>query len=333
MQKYLNLLLQKKSLSASEVSIIAEKMIEGDYAPEQVAAFLIALESKGYSTEEVVGFASQFRKKMIPVTTSRKDLIDCCGTGGDQKSTFNISTAVAFVLAGAGLGVAKHGNRSVSSGAGSADVLEELHIPIILSPQEAQKSLEQKGFAFLFAPHYHPAFKKIVPIRKNLGIKTIFNILGPLLNPAKVAHQIIGVAGKDRDLLKTISHAVKILGLKSAMVLSASDGCDELSLSAENYVEYLHEDKIVSLTISPQSVGLKTHRLEEIQGKDARRNAKIIYEVLSGVLGPHRDVVLLNAAAGLLIMQKAPSLQEGVIMAAKIIDDGKAMATLKSVQL
>lgn len=257
-------------------------------------------------------------------------LIDVCGTGGDHSGTFNISTACAFVLAGAGVRVAKHGNRSVSSKAGSSDVLSALGITVQLPPEKVLACLETTGFGFFFAPTFHPAMKRVALIRQSLGVRTIFNILGPLTNPAGVRRQVLGIF--DQRFARLIANTLLELGSDEVMIVSSEDGLDELSLSSKTHVTHLKNNNIANYPLTPEDAGLQAAPLSEIIGGDATQNAKIILEILNGTRGPKRDVVLFNSAAGLLVSGKAKDLREATKQAAESIDSGRALMILEQVK-
>jgi anthranilate phosphoribosyltransferase len=267
------------------------------------------------------------RNKAARVKTKARDLIDSCGTGGDEKGTFNISTTTALVMAAAGLNVAKHGNRSVSSKSGSADLLEALGVKIDLTPEAVGQCLDQIGISFLFAPHFHQAMKYAIGPRRELGLRTIFNILGPLTNPARADYQVLGVYKE--ELVMPLAHVLKNLGLKSAMVVHGAGGIDELSLAGENKTAYLKDGEVKEYNFKAEAAGLKFAPLGSILGGEPEKNKEITLDILKGKKGPKRDVILLNTAAAFLVEDKIESLQEGVQLAAELIDSGKAMQKLE----
>ena len=298
--------------------------------PEQLGAFLGYLRGKGESVDELTGFARCMRDHAVKPATLRHDLIDTCGTGGDGAGTFNISTAVALILAAAGLGVAKHGNRSVSSRCGSADVLEALGININLPMEAVGRQIDTIGFGFLFARKCHPSMMHVAPIRASLGVRTVFNILGPLTNPMAVTRQLIGVY--DPKILVKLAQVLANLGTKEAMLVSSADGLDEISLAAETFVAHLKGGRIEELVITPEDAGLKRVPAADLTGGDARDNARIIEDILAGAKSPCRDVVLLNAAAALLVGGKVSCLREGVGLAADLVDSGHAAGILSKLK-
>jgi anthranilate phosphoribosyltransferase len=327
MLKALNPLLEGTSLSREQAREAMAQITSGNAPPEQVGAMLAALRIKGETVEEILGFLDCLQAQAVPLSLQRDDLIDVCGTGGDGSGTFNISTAVAFTVAAAGQPVAKHGNRSVSSRSGSFDVLEALGVRYESDPQRAAKAIETHGLGLLFAPAFHPALKGLAPLRKGLGVYTVFNALGPLLNPARVKRQLIGVY--QPSLVKKTAEVLKQSGAVEAMVVHSDDGLDELSLSAPSQVAHLRDGRIDSYTVRAEEVGLSSAPLSALRGAGPKENADILLAVLQGARGPHRDVVLLNAAAALKVGGKASTLKAGVEQAAEAIDSGRARALLK----
>ncbi|MDI6788570.1 MAG: anthranilate phosphoribosyltransferase, partial [Planctomycetota bacterium] len=277
----------------------------------------------------MTGFIDAMREKMVPIRASRQlDLIDLCGTGGDRKNTFNISTTASLLVSASGVSVAKHGNRSVSSKCGSADILEKLGVNINLSPSHAERCLEEIGFTFLFAPNFHPAMKNVAPVRKALGIPTVFNILGPLCNPASVKRQLIGVY--DDSKRRLIAETLKVLGHLNALIVHSRDGLDEISPAQPTDCIELNNNTLSEMTIDPESLGIKSPRgIDDLSTKDIDENVRMIYSVLKGEKGSARDAVLLNAAAGLYLAGKASSLKEGLVIAGETIDSGKALNKLQ----
>lgn len=324
---YLQKVVKGEDLNLSEMESAMEMIMDGKVTHSQLAGFLVALHIKGETVDEITASAMVMRKKALPLNLENNSLIDTCGTGGDAKGTFNISTAVAFVLAAANIPVAKHGNRSVSSKSGSADVLEAFGINISLPTSLIEKCLKEIGIAFLFAQDFHKATKHAAVPRKELGIRTIFNVLGPLTNPANVKYQLMGIY--DPNLVLPIAEVLKNLGVKRGMVVHGAGGIDELSLSGKNKVAFLKEGKIEEIEISPQDLGLKVSTLEEIQGGSAQENKDIILNIFENKeKGAKRDVVVLNSAAGLYVANKVNSLEEGIKYAQEIIDSKKALKKL-----
>jgi anthranilate phosphoribosyltransferase len=304
-----------------------DEIMGGEATPAQIGAFLTALRIKGETAEEIAGMAGVMRDKALPVEAA-EPLVDTCGTGGDASGTFNISTTAAFVVAGAGVKVAKHGNRAASSACGSADVLEALGVKIALSPEGVQTCLQEADICFMFAPAIHPAMKFAAGPRKEIGIRTVFNILGPLTNPARAQHQVIGVA--DPSVGEKMARVLGLMGSKHALVVHGQDGLDEISLSGPTQVWELKDGTVKSYTISPEDVGLQNAERVGIIGGSVDASTSMLKDVLSGQRGPARDVVLLNAAAALVAADKVTNLKEGLALAAKSIDSREAKAKLEA---
>ncbi len=322
----MKLLLEGQSLSRDAANEAMSCLLEGNHAPEKVGAFLFALRMKNETVEEISGFVDCLRNRGIQVVLPRQDVMDVCGTGGDSSGTFNISTVASFILAAAGQPIAKHGNRSVSSRSGSFDVFESLGLKFDSDPAQAARSIETHGIGLLFAPAFQPDLKAIASVRKNLGTHTVFNALGPLLNPARVKRQLIGVYSP--LLLEKMALVLKALGSAEAMIVRGEDGLDEISLSGPTQVAHLKDGEIQRYTICPEDFGIDRAPLSTIQGGDARENAKTLVKILCGEKGPKRDIVLMNAAAVLCIGGKSMSLKEGFARASEAIDSGRAMALL-----
>jgi anthranilate phosphoribosyltransferase len=327
-----------RDLSAAEAELVLDQIMTGECTDAQIASLLTALRMKGETVEELTGFARVMRRKAAPVHprstgtaaiagTEREALIDTCGTGGDVSGSFNVSTATAFVVAGAGVRVAKHGNRSVSSQCGSADVVEALGVRIELQPDQIARCIDEVGIGFLHAPLLHDAMKHVAPARRQMGIRTIFNMLGPLTNPAGADTQVVGVYAE--HLTELLARVLGELGATRALVVHGSDGLDEITITAESKITELKHGRLRSYAIAPEDVGLNRASLKDIQGGDAQANSKIILEVLDGQPGPRRDVVLLNAGAAFVASSKAAGFAEGVEIAAESIDSGKAMDKLR----
>lgn len=319
-------LVNRISLSEAETVAVMNQIMTGEATPLQVASFLTALRMKGETVEEITGAARVMREKAHRVKVGSKTVLDTCGTGGDQKGTFNISTTCAFVVAGAGINVAKHGNRSVSSQSGSADVLAALGVKVDAAKERVEACIEQIGIGFLFAPLLHEAMKYAVQPRRDIGIRTIFNLLGPLTNPAMATHQLIGIYSG--DLVATIGHVLKNLGSVRAMVVHGVEGLDEISLCGQTKVAELHNGEVKEYMIEPEQLGLKRCRLEELHGGNAEESAGIVRGVLRGAKGARRDVVLLNSGAALYVSGKADTIEQGMRLAAESIDTGKALEKL-----
>ena len=313
------------NLTKEEAEFAINQITEGKLTNAQIACLLTALKMKGETVEEVTAFAKVMRAKAEKIKPNVKMLVDVCGTGGDFSNTFNISTTAAFVVAGAGVPVAKHSNKSVSSKCGSADVLEYLGINLNLTPKKIEKIIEKIGIGFLFAPSFHPSMKHVKDVRKDIGIRTIFNILGPLTNPANAKIQLIGVF--DPNLTETLAYVLKNLGVKTALVVHGS-GLDEITTTGKTKISELSNGKIKTYYIKPGDFGLKQNKLDEIQTKSIQENANSLLDVLKGKNGAKRNIVLMNAGAAVFISGKASSIQEGIEIARESIDSGKALEKL-----
>jgi len=314
------------SLAADDAAQVMEEIMQGEATPAQFGAFVTALRLKGETVDEIVGLARTMRARSVKVITEGL-VVDTCGTGGDGSHTFNISTTAAFVAAGAGLMVAKHGNRAMSSQCGSADVLEALGIKIELTAEQVQRCLQEIGIGFMFAPAFHPAMKYAAVPRREIGIRTVFNILGPLTNPAGAKAQVLGVA--DDSLVEKMALALQNLGCDHALVVHGEDGLDEITVSGKTHICELKGGNIVNYTISPEKIGLKQAGSASLKGGSAKENAKLLRNILSGAQGPQRDAVLMNAAAVLLAGDKVQTLQKGVELSQKTIDSGLALDKLE----
>ncbi len=325
----INMLVGGMNLSLNEMTDCMNEIMEGNATDAQIGGFLTALRYKGETVTEITGAARVMRDKATRIKAPEGTL-DTCGTGGDMSGTFNISTTTALVVAACGVPVAKHGNRSVSSKCGSADVLEVLGIKIDLKPESVEKCLADTGFAFMFAPLFHPAMKFAIGPRKEMGIRTIFNILGPITNPAGAKRQVLGVFSS--KLTDTLCSVLGNLGAEDAMVVHGEDGLDEITITNGTKVSRWVKDRVENSIISPQDFGLETSELDTIAGCGLEDNAKITLKVLSGESGPRRNVVLMNAAASLLVAGKTETLMDGFNMAAEAIDSGKAKAKLEEVK-
>lgn len=320
-------LVNRVNLSEADMIDVMNQIMTGEATPLQVASFLTALRMKGETVEEITGAARVMREKAHRVNVGSKTVLDTCGTGGDQKGTFNISTTVAFVLAGAGVNVAKHGNRSVSSHSGSADVLGALGVKIDAPRERVEQCIAEIGIGFLFAPLLHEAMKYAVQPRRDIGIRTIFNLLGPLTNPAMATHQLIGIYSG--ELVGMIARVLKNLGSVCAMVVHGLEGLDEISLCGPTQVAELRDGEVKQYLIEPEQFGLKRCRLEDLQGGNPEQSAAMVRAVLDGEPGPRRDVVLLNGGAALYISGRASNIEEGIRLAAQSIDSGKARQKLE----
>jgi anthranilate synthase/phosphoribosyltransferase len=314
-----------QSLTEEEAASSMEEIMNGTATPAQFGAFVTTLRFKGETVEEIIGFARTMRAKAVPIAVTG-NVVDTCGTGGDGAHTFNISTAAAFVAAGAGLKIAKHGNRAMSSQCGSADVLEALGVKIELNAEQVKKCIEQVGIGFLFAPAFHPAMKYAASPRREIGIRTVFNILGPLTNPAGAKAQVIGVP--DKPIMKKIALVLQGLGCHHALVVHGEDGLDEITNTDRTSICELNNGKILEYSISPQDFGFSTASPENLKGGTASENANIILNVMANVPSPRRDIVIMNAAAALLAGDAVNTISEGVTLAKSTISSGKAMVKL-----
>ena len=315
-----------RSMTIDQASAVMNEIMEGQATPSQLAAFLTALRLKGETPEEIAGMATVMRQKALRVEVDGP-MVDTCGTGGDGSGTFNISTAAAFVAAGVGLRVAKHGNRAASGACGSADVLEALGVKIDLGPQAVKRCIEEVGIGFMFAPIFHPAMKHAAPVRREIGIRTVFNILGPLTNPAVVGRQLLGVP--DPSLGEKMARVLQLMGSQHSLVVHGEDGLDEITLGGRTYVWELRDDAIRCYSVSPAELDLPTVPLQALKGGTPRENAFLLRRILAGEGGPHRDIVLLNSAAVLVVGDKARDLRDGLSLAAEVIDGGEALLKLE----
>jgi anthranilate phosphoribosyltransferase len=318
--------MRRENLSMEEAAGAMSALMGGDATPAQIAALLVGLTMKGERPAEIAGLATTMRTKAVQLSKHYDDVFDTCGTGGDRSGTFNISSAAAIVVAAAGVRVAKHGNRSVSSQCGSADVYEALGVSLAASPGSVEKSLDEVGIAFFFAPTFHPSFKHATPVRRELGVRTAFNLLGPLTNPAGARRQLVGVP--QSELTDLMARALVLLGTERAWVVHGADGIDEMSTTGHTKVSECRDGTVSTFYVHPADFGLPKASPADLRGGDAMINAEIIRGVLSGARGPHRDVVLLNAGAGLFIAGKAASVRDGITRAEYAIDSGAAGKTL-----
>jgi len=318
----------KEDLQEQEMMAVMDEVMEGAATPAQIAAFITALRIKGETVSEVTGAARIMRQKATRIDARSSIIVDTCGTGGDGMNTFNISTTAAFVVAAAGITVAKHGNRAVSSGCGSADVLEALGVNISVGPEIVEECIHEIGIGFLFAPRLHGAMKYAIGSRREIGIRTIFNMLGPLTNPAGATSQLIGVY--DPSLTEMFAGVLKNLGTKRAFVVHGSDGLDEATVTGETRVSELEDGLIATYNINPVDIFGKTYSGEELLGADASSNAQITKDVLSGKNGACRKIVLLNAALAIVAGEKAKTIQGGIAIAEDCIDSGKAIKKLQA---
>jgi len=319
-------LVSGRSLTTEEAASVMEEIMQGEVTPAQFGAFVTALRIKGETANEITGFARTMRAKAIRVMTAHP-AIDVVGTGGDNSNTFNISTTAAFVAAGAGLRVAKHGNRAASSQCGIADVLEALGVRINLNAEQVQRCLEEVGIGFMFAPAFHPAMKYAAAPRREIGIPTVFNILGPLTNPADVKAQVLGVA--DGSLVEKLALVLQSLGCHHALVVHGEDGLDEITITGKTQICELRDGCTKSYSISPEDFGLPRASLDSLRGGTAEENATLLRKILASAPGPQQDVVLMNAAAALFAGDRAQSLEQGLLLAREVLDSGRALAKLE----
>jgi anthranilate phosphoribosyltransferase len=327
MRGRLTTLIERIDLSRSEARDLFDRLFDGGFGEPEAAALLVALRMKGETRIELAAAASSLRERMIPFPVSGSDVLDTCGTGGDGTGTFNISTAVAFVAAAAGVRVVKHGNRAASGRSGSADVLRELGLPAEAGPQWSARCLREAGLAFCFAPHFHPAMTRLADLRRRLGVRTILNSLGPLANPAGAVYQLVGVGRP--DLIDPFAGALSDLGTRHALVVCGTHGFDEVSLSGPTLVREIRAGSVVAQEWTPAEFGLESCRLAELQVGDVAGSAAVIRDVLADVPGAPRRMVLANAAAALLAAEHASSLRDGVAIADKAIRSGQARGVLE----
>ena len=319
-------LVRHEDLTSDEAAGVMREVMEGRAPAASLAAVLAALVMKGERPAEIVGFARTMREHAIKLSAPVDDAFDTCGTGGDRSGTFNISSAAALVVAACGVKVAKHGNRSVSSQCGSADVFEQLGVNIAASPAVVERTLHDANIAFFFAPTFHPSMKHAAPIRRELGIRTAFNLLGPLTNPAGATRQIVGVPRS--ELTQLLARALLLLGSERAWVVHGADGIDELSTTGHTKVSECRDGTVNTFYVHPADFGIAKAKPADLKGGTAAENAAIVRSVLDGRGGPARDVVLLNAGAALFVAGRADSVRDGIARAAQAIDDGAARATL-----
>jgi anthranilate phosphoribosyltransferase len=313
------------TLTREEAARGFDRMMSGEATPSQMGGLLMALRVRGETVDEITGAVFAMREKMLRVNAP-PDAIDVVGTGGDASGSYNISTCAAFIVAGAGVPVAKHGNRALSSRSGAADVLSALGVNIELTPDAIGRCIQEAGIGFMFAPAHHPAMKNVGPTRVELGTRTIFNLLGPLSNPAGVRRQMVGVFS--RQWVEPLAQVLKNLGSESVWVVHGSDGLDEITMSGPTYVAALEKGAVRTFEVTPEEVGFTRQKPEALRGGDAEHNAAALVDVLKGTKGAFRDVAILNAAAGLVVSGQAKSLKQGVEQAAKSIDSGAAKARL-----
>jgi anthranilate phosphoribosyltransferase len=319
-------LVEKESLTVDEASAVMEEIMSGEATPSQLASFITALRMKGETADEIIGLAKTMRAKAIPVAFEQPSL-DTCGTGGVCAGTFNISTTAAFIAAGAGIRVAKHGNRAMSSCCGSADVLEALGVKIELNAEQVAQCIEEAGIGFMFAPAFHPAMKYAAATRREIGIRTVFNILGPLTNPAGAKYQVLGVPSD--GLVKKLAIVLKGLGCEHALVVHGEDGIDEFTITGQTHICEVNNGAIECYYVKPEDFGLQKDTVGSLKGGNAQENARLLRRILDGEKIPQRNIVLMNAAAALVAGNKTTDLADGVRLAAEIIDNGFAKNKLE----
>jgi len=331
-REYLKKIADGRRLTSEESEAALLTMMRGEASAEEIAGFLLGLRGRGETVEELEGCVKAMRACCIPIDVDDPNAVDLCGTGGDQTGTFNISTTASFVVAGAGATVAKHGNRSVSSKSGSADVLEALGIETVLSPDGVAECIRRTGIGFLFAPSFHPALRHVMPVRRALGVRTMFNIMGPLCNPAGVTRQLVGAF--DADVAGLMASILLRLGSEHVVTVHASDGLDEITLTGPTTLHFARSGMSTPETVEfhPSSVGFQAASLEELRGGMAEDNAQIMHAVLGGEGGPKRDVVLINSAYALLAADKVDDVESGIEAAAHSIDSGAARQKLEQLR-
>ncbi len=320
----------KTNLTETEAESVMREIMQGEATDAQIASYITALRMKGETVEEITGSARVMREKAVPIKLDAKYQVDTCGTGGDMAHTFNISTTVAFAVAGAGVTVAKHGNRSVSSKSGSADVLQALGVNIDIPAHRAEECIKEVGIGFLFAPMMHLAMKYAIGVRREIGIRTIFNVLGPLTNPARVKSQIMGVYSA--DLTGLMARALGNLGATRAFAVHGMDGLDEITVTDKTKVSEYRDGTVKDYFLHPSDFGFETGKAADLRGGDAKDNATITAGVLQGQKGPRRDIVLMNAAVALLASGRATDLREGAKLATEAIDSGAALKKLEQLK-
>ena len=330
MRDYILQVERGENLSHDEITVVMEWSMSGQSPVDEIKKFVLALNKIGPTVEEITASALIMRKFVVPVTTHHEIILDVVGTGGDHKNTFNISTVTAIVVAACGVAVAKHGNRRVSSRCGSADVLEALGINVQMEEKHLSECLDKIGLAFLFAQRLHPAMKNVAPARQELGVRTIFNILGPLTNPAKATHQIMGVYS--RDLVEPMAQVLKNLGLKRALVVHGNDGLDEITTTDKTFVSEFNGREIISYDIDPEELGIARARIEDLTGGDVAENASMVFNILEGEPGARRNIVVVNAAYALYTAGAVENLQQGMRMAEHAIDSKRAIQKLEELE-
>ncbi|WP_088041514.1 anthranilate phosphoribosyltransferase [Bacillus sp. EAC] len=327
MKEYLQRLANRESFSEEEMQLAVQQILQDEQISDsEIAAFLVALKTKGETVNEIAGLVNAIRKNTVGFTRKFQHVIDNCGTGGDNSSSFNVSTTSAFVIAGCGIPIAKHGNRSISSKTGSADVLEQLGVELSIPTHYSEELLDEIGIAFLFAPYVHPRLKKVMKVRRELQIPTIFNLIGPLTNPIDLETQLLGIYR--RDYLEVFAQVLQKLGRKRALVINGAGHLDEASLAGENHLVLLEKGELTKMTLHPEEVGLNCYPNDAIKGGDASINADILLRVLKGEKGAFRDTVLLNAGLAIFTSGVAETISDGIKRAEESIDSGGAYEKL-----
>ena len=323
----LKLLVNRQDLTSQQMTAVMQQIMTGKATPSQIGGFLVALQMKGETIAEITAAAQVMRSLATPVDMGSDDLVDTCGTGGDGARTFNVSTASAFVVAAAGAKVAKHGNRSISSSSGSADVLEAAGVNLDISPQQVKNCINTVGVGFMFAQKHHDAMKHTIAPRREMSVRTIFNLLGPLTNPAKALHQVLGVF--DKKWVEPMAHVLKALGSRHVLVVHSKDGLDEISIGEQTYVAELKNNIVTCYEVCPEDFGLKRENISQLAIQSADESLAIINSIFDGELGPARDIVALNAGAAIYAADLASSLDRGIEKAQTLIDNGKAKQKLQ----
>ncbi|TCW37336.1 anthranilate phosphoribosyltransferase [Thermohydrogenium kirishiense] len=318
-----------ENLTESEAKSAMDSIMKGEPSSALIGGYLIGLRMKGETVDEITGSAKSMIGNAVRLKLDSPYVIDTCGTGGDGGRTFNISTAVAIITSSAGVKIAKHGNRAVSSKSGSADVLSELGVKIDLEPEITKKFIDDVGFGFLYAPKYHSAMKNVAPIRRELGLRTVFNILGPLTNPASAKGQVLGVY--DKKLTHVLAEVLLKLGCERALVVYGNDGLDEITTTTTTTVSEVKNGTVIDYTIDPHDYGINLSKDIDINGGDSKENAEIILDILKGEKGPKRDIVVLNSAAALYVGKAVDNIKEGVMLAEHLIDSGAALGKLNEI--
>lgn len=323
----LKLLINRQDLTSQQMTAVMQQIMTGKATPSQIGGFLVALQMKGETIAEITAAAQVMRSLATPVDMGSDNLVDTCGTGGDGARTFNVSTASAFVVAAAGAKVAKHGNRSISSSSGSADVLEAAGVNLDISPQQVKNCINTVGVGFMFAQKHHDAMKHTIAPRREMSVRTIFNLLGPLTNPAKALHQVLGVF--DKKWVEPMAHVLKALGSRHVLVVHSKDGLDEISIGEQTYVAELKNNIVTCYEVCPEDFGLKRENISQLAIQSADESLAIINSIFDGELGPARDIVALNAGAAIYAADLASSLDRGIEQAQTLIDNGKAKQKLQ----